>query len=326
MSQAQTTTDRSTVLKNNYVREQLLADDQQRKALRANASLPDEAWSDIDNTVFPTMQRVLRVVEDLRGAGLTTTESMFNKTTEWPLLDDDHEASVDMTPESATDEHNVDYALDGAPVPVFHADFSLGFRDSGTDDDMTGGSLETLNAEAAARSVAEKMEDVVMDGWGPSIGTEGYTAYGLTNHPDAHTGSLSDWDTSPGDIRDDIRAMADDLKTDGFRPDASGYWLYVDESRYDNLEDIDPDGSGDLLVRDRVENLSFLDRIQWTSALDDGAVLFRPTTDVIDLAVAQEETTVQWEGPFRDHFKVMSIMTPRVKSTAQDECGIAYYN
>lgn len=326
MSQANITTDRQNALGDNYVRQQLLGDDEQRQRVRANASLPDEAWTDIDDSVYTAMDGILNIVSDVRSAGLTVDESIFNKTTEWQPIDDEAEATVAMDPETATDEGAVEYELDGAPLPIIMADFSIGWRDSGPSDDMTGGSLDMLNAEAAGRAIGEASEDLLYNGWEPSIGSNGYTAYGLTNHPLTHTGTLGDWANAPGEVRPDLRAMANDLKDDHFYPDAAGYWVYMDRASYDTLEDIDPHGDGNLLLRDRVEGLSFLDRISVSDTLpENSVVMFRPTRDVVDLAIAQEETTVQWENPFRDFFKVMSAWTPRVKADARDQMGVAYY-
>ena len=314
---------------NYYAYQQLAASETKRKQLRANASLPKEAWKSIDDTVFQTMDAVLNIVDDLRAFGLTNDEDLNNKTTEWHVIDDDHQATVAMQPETATDEGNLDYDLRGAVLPIVQADFSIGFRDGGTatEGGGTASEIETLNAEYAARAVAEKMEDIVYNGVDFTVGNDGYTSYGLTNHPDVHTGSLSDWESDPSSVRDDLRGMFSDIKDDKFFPDNNGYQVYTSRDRMDRLEDIDPDGSGDLLVRDRVENLNDLGSLDVADYLPDDSVLaFRPTTDVVDLTFAAEEQTVQWESPFRDRFKVMSIFTPRVKSTKHNQCGIAFYN
>lgn len=309
-----------------YAKQQLMAQGEDSQRIRANASLPKQAWESIDDTVYPTMDSVLTIVSALREAGLTTPEDINNKTTEWQIQDDDHEATTSMQPETKTDEGNVDYDLDGAVLPIIQDDFTIGFRDSGSADDMYGGNLETLNAEAAARAVAEAMEYMVFNGWEATIGNQGYTSYGMTNHPAIHTGDLGDWEADPGAIRDDLRNMAGDIKDDKFFPGSNGYWSFWSRNLWDRMDDIDPDGSGDLLVRDRVEPLSDLGMMDVADFLpDDSVLMFRPTSDVIDLAFAADEQTVQWDGPFRDYFKVMSIMSPRVKVTKHDQCGIAYY-
>lgn len=321
-----------------YARRQLLASEQERRKIRANASLPKQAWVGIEDAVYPAMEERLRVVQDLRQAGLTYEESVMNKVTEWHKQDYTAEATVSMSPETETDEGNVEYDLDGSPIPLIHSDFSLGFRDGGTEGGpgtgMMGEDLQTLNAEGSGRVVAEAMEQLVLNGWEPTIsGTEldgtqdGYTMYGLTNHPSVHTGSLGDWISNPEVIRDDLKdGMARDLKDDNFRPTNEGYWIYIGEDLEDVLYEPDPEGTGDRLVIDRITNLDFVGNLRVSEFLDPGATLmFRPTRDVVDIAFAMEEQVVQWEDPFRDYFKTVTAMTPRVKDTLRGQCGIAYY-
>jgi hypothetical protein len=199
---------------------------------------------------------------------------------------------------------------------------------------MAGQDIETLNAEGSGRVVAEAAEDLVLHGWDATISgenpggsaTDGYTMYGLTNHPSVHTGSLDNWIDSPEEIRSDVQDMFRDIKDDEFRANNTGYWVYVGSGLEDVLEEPDPEGTGDLLVRDRVENLSDVGQLrvsQWLE--DDAALAFRPTRDVVDLAIGLEEQVVQWEDPFRDYFKTMLGFTPRVKDTMRGQCGIAYY-
>lgn len=321
-----------------WARQQMVASDQERRRLRANASLPKEAWVGIEDAVYPAMDDVLTVVADLRDAGLTADESVFNKIAEWHKEDYDATATISMQPETDTDEGNVEYDLDGSPMPLIHSDFSIGWRDQGSEGGvgtgMAGEDLEVLNAEGAARAVAEAMELLTLNGWQPTIndnsigGTQdGYTMYGLTNHPSAHTGTLGDWLSNPAVIRDDLKdGMARDLKDDNFRPTNQGYWIYVGEGLEDVLDDPDPEGTGDRLIRDRIENLNFVGNLKVSQFLDnDAALMFRPTRDVIDLAIAMDEQVVQWEDPFRDYFKTVTCFTPRVKDTLRGQSGIAYY-
>mgnify|MGYP006267081699 CR=1 FL=1 len=318
-----------------YARQQMLANAQQRKRLRANASLPKQAWVGIEDAVYPAIDDTLTIVDDLRQAGLTIEEDVLNKVTEWHKQDYTAEATVSMSPETETDEGHVEYDLDGSPIPLIHSDFSLGFRETGTNNGATDAAdIETLNAEGSGRVVAEAMEKLTLNGWEPTIGgddlggtQDGYSMYGLTNHPSIHTGNLSDWLSAPEDIRSDLKdAMARDLKDDNFRPTNAGYWVYVGEDLEDVLDDPDPEGTGDRLVRDRIENLNFVGNLRVSEYLDpDACLMFRPTADVIDLAIALEEQVVQWEDPFRDYFKTVTAFTPRVKDTMRGQCGVAYY-
>ena len=320
-------------VESHYARAQMRATPEERRRIRANASLPKDAWVGIENAVYPAMDDVLTVVADLRGAGLTITEHIQNKVTEWHKRDYDATATVSMEPETATDEGAVEYDLDGAPIPLIHSDFSIGFRESGSADGMLGEDVETLNAEGSARAVAEAAERLTLNGWEPTFGSDGlggvsdgYTMYGLTNHPNVHEGTLANWTTEPEAIRTDFRdKIFRDLKDDNFRPGNAGYWVYVGRDLEDPLMEFDREMS-DTLVRDRLESWEDVGNIQVSEFLEPDAVLaFRPTSDVIDLAIALEEQVVQWEDPFRDYFKTVMAFTPRVKDTLRGQCGIAYY-
>lgn len=315
-----------------FAKQQMLANTKERQRMRANASLPKEAWVDLENAVYPAMDDVLTVFADLRNRGLTVDANIMDKAVEWHKQDYSATATVSMDPETAPDaEGNVEYDLDGSPLPLIHSDFSVGFRDSG--GDMQGQNIEVLNAEGSARVVGEAAEDLVLNGWAPSISgheidgtTDGYTMYGLTNHPSAHTGTLSNWLTTPEDIRDNLIKMTRDLKDDDFRPGNEGYYVYIGSDLEDPLLDPDPEGSGDLLVQDRIAELNDIGTIKVADHLAADAVLmFRPTRDVVDLAIGLEEQVVQWEDPFRDYFKTIMGFTPRVKDTLRGQSGISYY-
>jgi hypothetical protein len=322
-----------------YARLQMLQDEQTRRQIRANASLPENAWRGIEDAVYPAMDDVLTIVDDLRDRGLTVDENVQNKIANWHKQDYQASASISMEPETDTSGDNaVDYDLDGSPMPLIHSDFSIGFRESGTDGPagagMAGQDLETLNAEGSARAVAEAVERLTLYGWEPTIRGEnpgsvvdGFTMYGLTNHPNTHTGTLGNWIENPEVIRKNLKDdMARDIKDDNFRPTGDGYLVYVGEDLEDVLEDPDPEGTGDRLIRDRINNLDFVDEIKTSDYLQsDAALMFRPTSDVIDLAIGLEEQVVQWEDPFRDYFKTVMCMTPRVKDTLRGQCGISYY-
>lgn len=309
---------------------QFTANTNESKQLRANASLPEDSWNVMDDAVYNTIDDVLTVVQDLRGAGLTTPTSIYNKTIEWNVVDGSHTPSVDMDPETATEEGNVTYDIRGVPLPIVHDDYSIGFRDR--PEDMPGDSLDTLNATVASRAVGETLENLTLNGWERTLNTpsDNYSLYGLTNHPDVNTGTLSDWTASTGNIRSDLRAMISVLKNDNnMRPGGQGYWVYLARDLEDRLNDIDDEGSGDMLARDRLESLSEIGRIGASDYLPAGsALMFRPTNDVVDLAIAEDFQTIEWEGPagFRDHYKVMASMAPRVKSTRSGQCGIAFYS
>lgn len=302
------------------------------KAVKTNASLPTRSWEVLDQTVIETQDQTLTLVQDLLDAGLRTETDLMAKIDTWPLVDDTGEASAGMTPETASDEGTLGFDDDGVPVPVIYDFFTLGFREAPTEDSgrAVGESLDTLGLSTTTRRCNEKTEEIFVDGWGETINYEGdgYNLYGLTNHPQTNTGTVSsDWTVDASVIRDDVRAMRGVIKNDNdYSLSGSGAWLYLGTDFYDTLDDADPEGSGDSTVRDRVENLSGIGAVRELEQLGSKeALMFRPTEDVVDVGVASEFMPVQWESPFRDHWAVMGSLYPRVKSTKTGQSAVVHY-
>ena len=307
------------------------------QAVRTNAALPERSWEVVDTTVYQTQQNVLRLTQDLIDAGLSTETDLMTKHDTWPLVDDRGESNVAMTPEVSSDESALTWADDGVPVPVIYDFFTLGFRESPSEDSgrATEESMDTLGASTTTRRVNELIEYLMLHGWDETIDFdgEGYTLYGLLNHPQTNTASFDeDWteekEASDGTVfRDDIRRMRRIIKNDNkFRPGNTGYWLYLGQDLYDTLDDSDPEGQGDQSIRDRMENLSDIDRIAELDFLGpDEALMFRPTEDVIDVGIAAEVQPVMWEDPFRDYWAILGSLYPRVKSTLTDQSGVCHF-
>lgn len=297
-----------------------------------NASLPEGSWEVVDETVIRTQEQDLRLVSDLQGAGLVTQRELSTKIDTWPRVDDRGEAEIAMSPDPATEEGSLTWDDDGVPVPVIYDHFSLGFRETPSDESgrSTEEDLDTLGVSTTTRRVDEAVEKLFVEGWDRSInsGGDGYTLYGLTNHPQANTGTVTeDWTDDNTVIYDDVRRMRRIVKNDNeFSPGNVGYWLYLGTEFYDVLDDPDPDGSGDQTVRDRVAGLSNIEQIRELDYLGDKeALLFRPTEDVVDVGIASDIQPIMWESPFRDHWAVLGAVYPRVKSTLTGQSGVVHF-
>lgn len=301
---------------------------------RINAALPPEAWESMDTAVYQAAEDTLTLVQDLLGAGLRHSVDIRAQYDTWGIIDDTGAAHVGMTPEAQEPESDVTAGEDGSPIPIIDDGYSIGFREEPLDTSrLPEASLDTTKATVAGRHVSEAVESMFVDSDEiqiTGVGGEGYTLYGFTNHPDTATGNTSaDWTTDETVIRDDVRAMRRLLKNDrNYKPGGTGYWVYMGEEFYDTLDDIDPDGDGNLTVRDRIENLSNISRIREMDYLPEKSVMmFRPTEDVVEVGVGAEMNSVQWEDPFRDHWRAMASMYPRIKRTfAADGLNSQYMN
>jgi len=307
-------------------------------AVRMNAALPDDSWTVLDDAVYETRENTLQLVGDLMNAGLRTEIPLMAKLDQWTIVDDTGEASVDMDPETATAETSVSYQLDTAPVPIVHADYSMGFREGPAEESgrAVGDGVDAMKATTTSRFVNETIERLVLGAPGGGIGQqitvsrydETSSLYGMIDHPATDTGATSaDWTVDSTVVRDDVRAARSALKNEpnNTSPGSTGFWLYMGEDYWDVLDDADSEGDGNKTVRERVENLS---NVTLQGELDylpsKSFLMFRPTQDIIDLGVAAEVQTIQWENPFRDHAKVIGAINPRVKATASGQTGIAY--
>lgn len=314
-----------------YAEQQMIANGDALADARANSALPVDSWEEMDSAVYRGEDNVLVLADDLRAAGLTDDASIYDEELTWQVADTSHDATISMSPETETDEGAPSYKKQGVPLPIIHADYSIGMRQRGPRGVAASGDLDTLNAYGSSYVVNRTFENMLLYGWGPTIGqkdhtNEGYSLYGLTNFPGAGSGTVRDWGTDPTYAREDIRNMIYQLKNEqNHAPGATGYWLYLATDLEDHLEDIVDQQSGDT-VRDRISSLSGLSRVAMLDTLPAGAALmFRPTEDVIDIAIAEDLQTVQWDNPFRDHYKVMLSATPRIKSTYQGDTGITYW-
>jgi hypothetical protein len=311
---------------------QFTADDEQSAKLREHSSLPENSWEEIDDAVYRAELDTLTVLSDLRDAGLTSSVSIFAKDITWTPIDRQGSSTISMDAETHVEESTTGYNRDGTVLPIVHGDFSLGMRDRPNPDNpyAVGEDIETLQANVTSRAVSEDLEDLTLTGWSDTFSGSGYSTHGLTNDPHVNNGDLSDWHASVSDVRSDIRDMIGQIKDANFRPGNTGYWLYLSDSLEDIIEEPDPEGNGNLYIRERIEDMQEISQIKTAEHLPtDSALMFRPTEDVIDVAIAEELQTVQWEpNPFRDKWKVMAAMTPKVKSMIDGgtrESGIAFH-
>lgn len=319
----------------NNARQQILA--RQNQAIqqgRLNASLPPDAWESMDGSVYQAAEDTLTIVQDLMNAGLRHTVPIEAKYDTWGIFDDTGSARIGMTPESQSEESDFIVGEDGSPIPIMDDGYSVGFRENPVETDrLPEGSVDTTKATVASRHVNELAENTFIDASNIQITGEtgeGYTLYGMTDHPNTATGNTTtDWTADNTEIRDDIRDARSLLKNDrNYSPGSTGFWTYLGTDYYDVLDDPDPDGTGDLTIRDRVENLANISMIKEADFLDPKSMLmFRPTEDVIQVGVAADSVSAQWEDPFRDHFRVISSLYPRIKRVySTDAVNTTYQN
>src|SRR6185295_7241640 len=155
--------------------------------------------------------------------------------------------------------------------------------------------------------VVESMEETLFNGYsGGTVG--GYSIYGYTTEPNINTDSGNDWADPTKPQINVVAAIAKEEADLFFGP----YVLYVATTQFGQLRTRYTDGTGDIDF-DTVKNINGIEDVRPGDRLTDGtAILVSMRSDVVDWAVGQDLTVVEWDerGGMLFNFKVMAAGTP----------------
>lgn len=300
---------------------------EQPARLKANSSLPAEAWKTIDQTIVDAAEGQLNVVDDMRSAGLTRDISFgvvndaYSKSSKF----DDADSAIDPSADSTSD--TLTYSEVDAPIPVIYQDFDLSKRRISSAA-RRGVPLEDDHATGAGRAIGRKAEeDVVQGDQSIDIGgsqVEGFMSQGDVLNP---SGISGDWGGTPTNIFDDKNEMIKAVQTQSDEnSDTVGYfgpyWFYLNNTQWTETKVADPEGDGNLISRERLQDDNEIDMISVSQRLADGeAFMFDPQSDVAELSIARDvQTTVMEENEFTISIRAYGVMGPRIKS---DENGVS---
>ncbi len=308
------------------VAERLLASDFNVQALRTNDSLRKDEWSQLDTKLIQVARQRLPLVTALIAAGLSfpISDGLGTTILEWEDVSDMEPADVSMSGVTLGQEDILDFTLKSMPLPIIHKDFHINVRKLHASRTM-GQPLDTAQAAVAGKLVAEATEAMVILGHATRVGAS--RIYGLTNVPNLNAVTMTGaWDTTTTAVQyvTDVLAGIAALEVDNMY---GPYLLVVNRTSWNRMQNdyIATDITGKTIaqrVRD-IEGLSGV--IASTDCEADTAYLVQLTEDVIDEIVGMQPTTVQWEtqGGMMLHFKVMSIMIPRIRWTQTLQSGVA---
>lgn len=150
------------------------------------APVPLEAWRRIDARGAMIQRDVLAVFNRLSAANQTPV-GVGDLVSFYPQVSDSGEAHVSMDgrSEGKADQAVVKYA--GTPIPVFDAYARMGWRQMEVIR-KGGGVIDTETIANHQRKVAEKLEDVTLNGLS-TVTVNGNTIYGLRTFPQRNTGT-----------------------------------------------------------------------------------------------------------------------------------------
>lgn len=288
-----------------------------------NALLSHDEWVEIDQTVVETIKVGLVGIQDLISAGLTKRlGGLGTLLSGYEQLSDMTEADVSMEADIPGKEDAQTFEAQFVPIPIIHKDFRISLRRLEASRRM-GEGIDTTQAAAATRVVREKMESILFNGHGKQLG--GYHIYGYTNHPKRITSVTpqGDFGTAGNGYKSFVKAV-NYLATQGFE---GPFNVYIANTQYGELLNLlgSVNDYNELTVIQR--QLPMIKEVKRTSELTDGHLVFvQMDKEVVDLAVAEDVTPVQWDemGGMLTRFRVMAALAPRIKFDANDKCGVLH--
>ena len=296
-------------------------------ALRTNKTLRKDEWIQYDKAVVDVARSRLVGVADLMARGLTypIADALGVTRVEWELLSDMSPAAVTMSGVEESENDRVTFDLTGIPLPIIHKDFNINIRALHASR-KTGQPLDTVQAQVAARKVAEALETILFNG-ATVLGTNN-PIYGYTTAPNRNTGSVTaNWSTvaTGSQMLTDLLAMLGKAVGDNMY---GPYVMYVSAAAYVRMSD-DLKAASDRSIIERLLAVPGLEAIRMSKDLTGTTVLLvQMTRDVVDMIDGIQPTTVEWEshGGMVMHFKVLTIMIPRVRNDQLLNSGIVHYS
>lgn len=308
------------------VAHKLLASGFNVNVLRTQDVLRKDEWILLDQTVVTIARDRLILAGDLlsRNLRFDVPNPLGTTRIEWERLGDFTPAEVNMSGVSEASRDRATYDLKSMPFPIIHKDFRINIRALAASRNR-GESLDVTNAGLAARMVAEKIDDIVMNG--TTIAQTNGIIYGYLNAPNRNVGSVTaTWATATGE---QIAADVLDMITAAIGANMYGpYVIYVPYNVFVHMGDDYKDAS-DKTIMQRVMEIPGIEAVRPTNRLTaPNVLLIQMTSDVVDMVSGMQPTVLQWEshGGMVTNFKVMSMMVPRIKDDKADQSGITHFS
>lgn len=294
-----------------------------RSNMAFNSILRKDEWEEMDRAVVEESHDPMNAVQRLINLGLVQQlGGPGTLISQWNVISEMTRAEVSVEGVTKTDMDIVDHLLKGVTVPVVHKRFDITMRSLEASRRM-GDGIDTTNAREATRIVTNEWEYMFFAG-NTTVNLNGNPIYGVTTETNINTGAASGDFGTISNIYPTFVAMANANAADN-------YWgpmdCWVATTQYNEMQDRYSDGSGQSPLTS-VGNIAQVRDVFPSARLTAGTlVCVTMVRDVIDLALIQTPTLVEWMSPdgMMNHFKVIAMGVPRVKSTYSGRSGIAYY-
>ena len=287
--------------------------------------VPKDVWGEWDTESVQLQRNVLAVFNDLaasvsRPINIGKLVHFFRNVTDSSVAN----ITLDGRAKAKTDQPLVAYH--GTPLPIIDSTFSFGRRQMAAFQ-SEGDSLEDDGRNNSNRKVADKLEDLIING-DSSIVVGGDELFGLTNHPKRATRTTgvtlngatgAQWVT-------EITATLVALHAKNFR---EGVTLYVnwDDWFFAGANDFSTT-KGDKTIAQRVLEIAGVNNVVPASkVLANGIIGVVKRREVLQILNGMPMTTrAQFRANPEDDFNflVMAAAALEIKYDADDNAGVVY--
>lgn len=320
---------RSQIARNHAVKEalwkQTLINNEKGIVTNATGSLKYDDYKELTDDIVKVREYdfIGNVYSTLVGAGLTRSVDISKTMIDYHDMNDVGVAFASM--DAANRENaETDYNQKTVPLPIFHKDLVIPWRQEGFSYKQSDGVMQI------GQAVAEKRDNVLLFG-DTSIKVNGVALTGLTNSTGVQTDTITDWaltGTSGQTIRKETVTMLGTLFTTSKVAAANSCVMFVAGDVFTNLQNDYSTSYESGTILDSLLKLNAIRDIQPQQDLPAGAVLIielAPRT--VDLAIASDIIALPWQknNQLEDgRFTVLASCTPRVKNDRNGVTGIMY--
>lgn len=291
--------------------------------IHQNALLRKDEWVELDTAVLETVKTGLVGIADLINAGLIhQLAGLGTLLSGYEQMGDLTAASVSMDADVPGQEDALEFETQYVPIPIIHKDFRISLRKLESSRKL-GETIDVSQAREATRVVRETMEDMLFNGHAKQLG--GYTIKGYTNASNRLQGTVvGDFGTAGNGYKTMTKALAQ-LSAEGW---LGPFNVYIANTQYNELLNL----LGTVADRNELSvitnQLPQISSVKPSFNLTDGElVIVQMTSNVVDLAIAEDITPIQWDemGGMLTRFRIMTAMAPRLKFDKNDNMGVLHY-
>lgn len=296
--------------------------------LNTNATLMKDEWEQLEDGILAVKEDRLVGIQDLIQNNMTQS---LNNPMATPQLTHqkgnvDFDATMSMDGVTRGQNNRPSFEYESIPIPLLHVDFDINQRDLLVSRKQ-GNGIDVLDAQEATRTINEKLEDMLFStsfDWSYAGGKlQSYTTF-----DDRVTGSFTSWITSsktPTQVVDDVRSMKQDMRDNK----CYGNMILYLPAEYETVLDGDYDNTRGNTVRQRIEDIGGIDKVQIADKLASGnMLLIEKNKENIHLIQGMDMQTIEWseQAGMMNKFKVITIQVPRLRSDVNGRIGIVHYS